>query len=258
MRTIVFDLETVPDFTCWFDYTPASAAPDPNAPPPNPLAPPEKKKPGRKPKDSKAEPFPPPHAHAIICIGYCVFEDGIPTTLDAIAGTRESEAALIGGFGAFLKDADAQIVTWNGRAFDIPVLKLRAYRHCLPLGLQDFHRYSGDRHLDLCDVLSDHGVRGMTGYNLDTFSRLIGLPGKDGTDGTAVKGLFDAGKFDAIKNYCRRDVVQTAYVYLRYQAMKALITLEQYRTACGALRKLWHADPSFGTFKVDSARLELA
>jgi 3'-5' exonuclease len=262
MRTIVFDIETVPDYTVWFDFEkPKVEAPAAvNAPAPNPLAVPEKKKPGRKPKAaSGTEPFPPLHAHAVICIGYCVIDDGVPIAIDAIAGTRETESALLVGFGDFVKNADARIVTWNGRTFDIPVLKQRSLHHGVPQPLSEsFARYSADRHLDLCDVISEYGARGITGYNLDTFARLIGLPGKNGADGTQVRTLYDARKFDDIRGYCRRDVVQTTYVYLRHRLMKTQITREQYREACAALRKLWQGDDYFSDFKVDKARLELA
>ena len=49
------------------------------------------------------------------------------------------------------------------------------------------YRFSEEGHLDLCDVISDHGAAKMT--SLDGASRTIGLPGKDGVDGSQVEGL---------------------------------------------------------------------
>lgn len=253
MRAIILDIETVPDYTVWFGYTPTEAT---NGAP-NPLAPPEKPKRGR-PKANGAEPFAPIWAHAVVCIGVAVFDEGRPAAVQAMGiDKRDDEAALLGALATWLK-TDDQLITWNGRGFDLPVLKLRSFRHGVQQpALGDFKRYDGDRHLDMLDVMSDFGVRGVNGYSLDTFARLIGLPGKDGVDGSQVKEMFNKGEHDKIRAYCRRDVVQTAYIWLRNRLLRGQITADEYRDTCALLRKQWQGDEAFASFKVDASRLEM-
>ena len=52
---------------------------------------------------------------------------------------------------------------------------------------------------------------------LDEVSRLLGLPGKLGTDGSQVAGMYDAGRTEDIRNYCELDVLNTYLVYLRHR-----------------------------------------
>ena len=77
------------------------------------------------------------------------------------------------------------------------------------------YRFSEEGHLDLCDVISDHGAAKMT--SLDGAARTIGLPGKDGVDGSQVEGLWNAGELDSLRRYCLCDVAQTAFLFLRYR-----------------------------------------
>ena len=129
---------------------------------------------------------------------------------------------MLGDFAEFMASRQPHLVTWNGRGFDLPVLTLRSLRHGLswPWYYQERdyrYRYSEQGHLDLCDFLSDHGAARMT--SLDGAARLIGLPGKDGVDGSQVEGLFHAGQIEALRRYCLHDVTQTAFLFLRYRLL---------------------------------------
>ncbi len=66
-------------------------------------------------------------------------------------------------FADFMTKWKPQVVTWNGRGFDLPVLALRGLRFGLDFGWyyrgEGYrYRFSEEGHLDLCDVLSDHGA----------------------------------------------------------------------------------------------------
>lgn len=248
MNTIVFDLETVPDMAVWYNYQAPPPDPGPDAPP----------KRGRKPK-AKAEPFAPLHAHRVIAIGYVLIEGDTPKGIGCAYAQEESnESTMLRGFGAWLDNLKADIVTWNGRGFDCPVLQLRSYRHGIPQNwYRDAHRrrYDEGAHVDLCDVMSNYSGR-IDGVNLDTFAKLIGLPGKGEVNGAGVSALYQAGEHAKIQAYCKRDVVQTAYVYLRYRLLRGM-PIETYRAACAELRALWAPDSAFDGFTVDTARLEL-
>ena len=113
-------------------------------------------------------------------------------------------------------------MTWNGRGFDLPVLALRSLRHGLSWPWyyreRDYrYRYSEEGHLDLGDFLADHGAARMT--SLDGAARLIGLPGKEGMDGSQVEGLWNTGQIDALRRYCLSDVAQTAFLFLRQRLL---------------------------------------
>jgi len=107
---------------------------------------------------------------------------------------------MMGDFADFMAKWKPQVITWNGRGFDLPVLALRALRFGLDFrwyyrGEGYRYRFSEEGHLDLCDVIADHGAAKMT--SLDGAARIVGLPGKDGVDGSQVEALFHAGQMDA-------------------------------------------------------------
>src|SRR5881394_842956 len=145
---------------------------------------------------------------------------------------------MLRDFADFMAARRPHLVTWNGRGFDLPVLALRSLRQGLSwpwyYGERDYrYRYSEEGHLDLCDALADHGAARMT--SLDGAARLIGLPGKDGVDGSQVEGMFHAGQIDALKHYCIADVAQTAFLFLRYRLLIGQLDRETYTRAATAL-----------------------
>ncbi|HEV3032174.1 MAG TPA: hypothetical protein VG319_11065, partial [Polyangia bacterium] len=102
-----------------------------------------------------------------------------------------------------------------------------------------------------------HGAARMT--SLDGAARLIGLPGKDGVDGSQVEGLYHAGQIEALRHYCLSDVAQTAFLFLRYRLVAGLIEREPYRRATAGLLAAMESDGRFGRLlgAVDRPRLLL-
>jgi 3'-5' exonuclease len=49
-----------------------------------------------------------------------------------------------------------------------------------------------------------------------------------------VQALWDAGRLDEIHAYCRRDVIQTYFLFLRVELMRGRITPEEYEVALAA------------------------
>ena len=58
--------------------------------------------------------------------------------------------------------------------------------------------------------------------------RTIGLPGKGKIDGSQVQELWEAGRLAEIHEYCRRDVIQTYYLFLRVELVRGRLTAERY------------------------------
>ncbi len=213
---LVVDLETVPDTSRWAR---------PEAPP------------------GKDAPFPPTWAHRIVVIG-CMWLDAdyrlrrLGVVGDGVATGEVDEAQLLEDFGRFVGRQRTVLVTYNGRSFDLPVIALRALCHGVPLpwyyqerGVR--YRYSEEGHIDLCDWLTDHGA--TRSGSLDAIARLIGLPGKVGVDGSQVEGLYLGGRLDEIQRYCLADVVQTAFVFLRFRLLQGALAPAAYRAAVEAL-----------------------
>ncbi|HXH10774.1 MAG TPA: ribonuclease H-like domain-containing protein [Alphaproteobacteria bacterium] len=133
-----------------------------------------------------------------------------------------------------IANSNATLVTWNGRAFDLPVLELHAIR----LGIQApryynekygaRYRYSDDGHYDLYDWVTNFGVTYFRG-GLDTISKIIGLPGKVGEiRGDSVQRAWEEGRIEEIKRYCRRDVVETYGIMLRIELVRGRLTQKDH------------------------------
>jgi predicted PolB exonuclease-like 3'-5' exonuclease len=169
---------------------------------------------------------------------------------------------MLEDFSDFVEKYRPELVTYNGRSFDLPVLALRALRHGVTMGWYYSgrlrHRFSEDGHLDLCDMLSDHGA--ARSVSLDAMARLIGLPGKIGVDGSQVEGMFRAGQLELIKNYCLTDVAQTALLFLRFRLLQGALDQERYREAATNLMDGLRADGRISELMnaIDGERLLLA
>ena len=127
------------------------------------------------------------------------------------------------------------LVSFNGRGYDIPVLELAAYRYGYPVPAwfnveartyeQARNRYNSMAHLDLLDLLSNFGASRISG-GLNLLANLIGKPGKSGVDGSQVQGMYEAGEVVAINDYCRCDVLDTYFVFLRTRVLLGKLTPE--------------------------------
>lgn len=128
------------------------------------------------------------------------------------------------------------LVTFNGRGYDVPVLELAAFRYGISLpdwfntsapAYEQFrNRYNRTSHLDMMDLFSNFGATRMTG-GLNLLANLIGKPGKTGVDGSQVQDMYDSGQVREINDYCRCDVLDTYFVFLRSRVLLGEITLEQ-------------------------------
>jgi len=53
--------------------------------------------------------------------------------------------------------------------------------------------------------------------SLDNLCKVLGVPGKDGVDGSMVAGMWQRGEYDAIAEYCRDDVERVRNVHRKMQ-----------------------------------------
>jgi len=128
------------------------------------------------------------------------------------------------------------LVTFNGRSFDIPVMELAAFRYGLSLkewfawNARNFdqprYRFNHHSHLDLQEVLSNFGAARLNG-GLNLIANLIGKPGKMDVAGDMVQDLYEQGALKEINNYCRCDVLDTYFVFLRTNVLIGRLSLER-------------------------------
>ncbi len=127
------------------------------------------------------------------------------------------------------------LVTFNGRTFDIPLLELAAFRYgiSVPGWFQETgrtydqprNRYNTRSHFDLCELLTNFGSSRFNG-GLNLAANLLGKPGKMDIEGHMVQDLYEAGRLVEINDYCRCDVLDTYFVFLRTRVLTGQLTLD--------------------------------
>lgn len=127
------------------------------------------------------------------------------------------------------------LVTFNGRGFDLPLLELAAFRFGLSVPQwfgggksyeQPRNRYNTAAHLDLQELLTNYGSSRFVG-GLNLAANLLGKPGKMDVQGDMVQDLADAGRVAEICDYCRCDVLDTYFVFLRTRVLVGELTLDE-------------------------------
>jgi predicted PolB exonuclease-like 3'-5' exonuclease len=125
-------------------------------------------------------------------------------------------------------------VSFNGRTFDMPLMELAAFRYGVSLATwfsqrgsdSPRYRYNSESHLDLHDVLTNFGaVRFHGGLNLA--ANILGKPGKMDIQGFMVQDLVDQRLVKEVSDYCRCDVLDTYFVFLRVMVLMGRLTLEE-------------------------------
>jgi len=187
--------------------------------------------------------FPRQPFHQVVAISYVHLvhepgEEGKELVIRRIASGGEAESSereLLEGFLALIEKRAPQLVSFNGRGFDVPVIKYRAMAHGLacPRWFSEGDRwnsydarYSHEYHLDLLEVFSDYGASARC--SMHEIATCFGIPGKLDTAGDDVRGLFEASEIEAIRNYCETDVCTTLLLFLRWQQFNGALSEGAY------------------------------
>lgn len=162
----------------------------------------------------------------------------------------ELEKTLLQEFWLFFNKNNPKLVSFNGRGFDIPTLALRSMRYNLNAWAlfeqnnQAFNktkwenyrqRYSEQFHTDLFDSLGQFGA--TRSLNLHSLCKMLDLVGKYDMSGSEVYETYLGGKntkeaklsaLETINHYCHSDVLNTYWLYLKYELLKGELLLEDY------------------------------
>ena len=233
-KLFVFDIETIPDTEVLYNLT-GSTTTD------------EKEK--RKELEeysseiSGGNPFPRQLFHKVVSISILIadikkvngYEYYEINKIGTISNIDNTEKEMTEKFFNYLCKYTPRIVDYNGRTFDLPVMKYRAMKY--GISIENMfksgdkwnsysQRYSTDWHCDLLDVLSDFGASARCKMN--EVCSILGIPGKIGIDGSKVADMFDEGELKEIDNYCETDVLNTYLVYLNYGLLSGLVNYDNF------------------------------
>lgn len=148
-----------------------------------------------------------------------------------------------------------QLVSFNGRKFDIPLLEIMAFKYGIPLNdwftAQDAsHKSRRNRysfaHLDLYEALTNYGAFGNFVGGLNLAAKLLRKPGKIDVKGDMVLDMFRQRRFEDIHRYCRCDVLDTYFIFLRYLLLSGFITKEQEDSLVSGVKDYLEKTPEPG------------
>lgn len=107
-----------------------------------------------------------------------------------------------------------QVITFNGRSFDVPFLMIRSAMHKIRatknlLG----YRYDSKVHCDLMEQLNFYGATRK--YTLDFYAKSFGIKSsKDGgVDGSMVGEMYKKEKYLEVARYCLGDLIATKELF---------------------------------------------
>lgn len=211
--------------------------------------------------------FPRQPFHQVVAISYVQFsrepgEDGSELVLKRVGSggdAKSGEKELVEGFFGLIQSRAPQLVSYNGRGFDVPVLKHRAMVHGVscPRWFSEGDkwnsydaRYASTYHMDLMELLSDYGASARC--SMDEIAAVLGVPGKLDTSGADVRNLYESGQIEAIRNYCETDVLTTALILLNWQRFSGTLSDGAYARTTLGIRNYLQAEaderPHLGEF----------
>ncbi len=123
------------------------------------------------------------------------------------------EEEMLKSFWKIIEVTD-QVVTFNGRNFDIPFLMMRsAMLKVKPSKNLVGRRYDKKSHIDLLEQFTFYGLTRK--FNLDFYCNAFGIesPKTKEISGMEVKNLYEAGRLRDIAIYCSRDIYATYQLY---------------------------------------------
>ena len=220
-------------------------------------------------EDKTGSSFLPIPFHQVVAISAVVSDDfGAFKKVSSIEGDDEKQ--MIESFLKFIDKHNPKLVSFNGRNFDMPLLMMRAMKYNLSCSAYfekdnkmlnkskwDNYRYRfSDRfHVDLMDHISEFGA--ARGLKLDLLCTMMGIPGKFDVSGDQVMDLYYQGEVEKIKEYCESDVLNTYWLYLKYELLKGNMNLEDYLNNLDSMSQKLHDNKSYSKIFKDSIKEEL-
>ena len=165
---------------------------------------------------------------------------------------KGNEERIISDFFKFIENKKPKLISFNGRNFDLPMLFIRALKYNLSVPAyfdnsnkwENYRsRYSENFHIDLIEVLGSYGA--VRGLKLDVIAQMAGLPGKFDVHGDEVYKLYFDGEIKKIEEYCESDVLNTYWLWLKYELLKGNILKSDYYSIINEMAKKLEDNKSY-------------
>lgn len=135
--------------------------------------------------------------------------------LTAHAKTVDEEKSVISDFFEDLRKYRKEIlVGHNISGFDLGFLRKRAI--ALGLRMPDHRTFPRDPKPWMVSDTMSMWAGGTNRISLDDLCSILGIPGKDGFDGSQVAEAWANGEHDKIAEYCRDDVWRVREIHKRF------------------------------------------
>jgi len=180
--------------------------------------------------------------HQVVTISAVIADDyGNFVKVGTFKGDEEE---IIRDFFKFIDTKKPKLISFNGRSFDLPMLFVRALKYNLSLPAyfdntnkwENYRsRYSENFHIDLIEVLGSYGA--VRGLKLDVVASMAGLPGKFDVHGDEVYKLYFDNEIKEIEEYCESDVLNTYWLWLKYELLKGNILKTDYYSIISEMAK---------------------
>jgi 3'-5' exonuclease len=124
-----------------------------------------------------------------------------------------SEAGMLKSFWRIIEVTD-QVISFNGRNFDVPFLMIRSAINKIKPGKNLItKRFDSTLHIDLLEQFTYYGLTRK--FNLDFYCHAFSIksPKSKEISGIEVKNLYEAGKVKDIAVYCGEDIYATYQLY---------------------------------------------
>jgi 3'-5' exonuclease len=162
-------------------------------------------------------------------------------------------------FWQYFAENAPRVVTWNGKGFDLPVLRTRAMIYGISAHSwfqrgtkwdSYMQRFAPDWHCDLMEQLSDY--RACAAMSLDDVALALGLPGKIGGHGAEVEAMVRRGEIDNVRAYCECDCLNMFVLYVRWALLSGRTDLMGHNASLESLIEYLERESSarlhFGEF----------
>lgn len=162
-----------------------------------------------------------------------------------LKSSDEHEQVVLSKLVSWMEKNPPRLVTFNGRAFELPVLRYRCMHHMVPCRFLYVtgdkwdnydSRYNHSWHCDIMDALCTYGA--SKSPKLREAAAAVKLPGKIFGNGKDVYKQVRAGQLQEVRDYCEMDVVETFVLYLKWQHLKGVVTNDGYWSSIWSLLKL--------------------
>ncbi len=237
MKTLAFDIETVPDVALgrklfgFEDISDSDVA----------------KAMAFRQLQRQGSDFLPLYQHRVVAISV-VLSGSNDLKIWSLGSPASDEEELVQRFFDGLDRYSPELVSWNGSGFDLPVLHYRSLLHGVSspryweMGDEDrsfrYNNYLSRfhwRHIDLMDVLS--GFQPRAKASLNDIAVMLGFPGKLGMQGDQVWDRYQQGEIEKVRGYCETDALNTYLIFLRFQYIRGLLDQQQLQSEYARVRE---------------------